>query len=95
MFILILLIFQLCHDIFFYLAVIKPMPKGHNQMIDVFKEYALENGAKVVGSDSLIMLSSVLLAILLKNQPAHVTSSLGLITMYALTYITFTTKYQS
>jgi len=91
-FLLLLLIVQICHDAFFYLAVIRPMPVGHNQMIDVFKEYATENGAKVLGSDALIMFSSVGLAALLKNQPAHITSSVAILTVYALCYIVYTRK---
>jgi len=52
------------HDIFFYLAVIKPMPKGHNKMIDVFKDYS-EPG--IIAVDSIIMVSSVLLYYAISN----------------------------
>ena len=57
-FILIILGVTIVHDIFFYFAVIKPIPEGHNKMIDVFKEYS-EPGIILV--DCLIMLSSILL----------------------------------
>jgi len=92
LFILILFIFQLCHDAFFYLAVIKPLPEGHNKMIDVFKAYAKENGGKILGADALLMISSVALALVLKNQPAHISVSVALLTIYALCYIVYTRK---
>ena len=47
-FIILLCIVQLVHDIIFYLGVIKPLPAGHNEMIDVFKRYAEDLGATVL-----------------------------------------------
>lgn len=91
-FILILVIFQLCHDVFFFLAVIRPIPKGENQLIDVFKAYAEENGKKILGADALLMLGSVAIAYALKSIPDHFTSTLLLITLYTLTYILYTRK---
>lgn len=91
-FLLILLLFQLFHDVFFYLAIIRELPTGHNEMIDVFKEYAVENGAKILVSDALMMLFSAILASLLKSSPDHVTSSVALLTTYALCYIIYTRK---
>ena len=89
-FIPILLLFQLFHDLFFYVAVITPIPKGHNQMIDVFKAYGQENGQKILGADALLMLSSVLVASVLKSSPDHVTSATLLVSIYAITYILYT-----
>ena len=91
-FIFILLAFQLFHDLFFYFAVIQPIPKGHNQMIDVFKEYGDENGAKILAADSLMMIASVLIGSLLKYLPDHFTVATGFITLYSLCYITYTRK---
>ena len=86
----ILLLVQLIHDAIFYFLVIKPMSKGHNEMIDVFKEYAEENGTKVLGSDAIIMVSSALIGSLLKSLPDHFTIATHFITLYALCYILFT-----
>ena len=91
-FILILLLFQLCHDIFFFLAVITPLPKGENQLIDVFKTYAKENGQKILGADALLMLGAAILGFLLKSMPDHITIAVLFISLYALTYILYTKK---
>ena len=82
--------FQLAHDIFFYVAVILQMPPGHNRMIDVFKSYGDEHGAKILGVDALMMLASVGLAMGLKSLPAHVTTATSLVTLYALCFAIYT-----
>ena len=89
-FLLILVGFQLAHDLFFYTAVIKPMPKGHNKMIDIFKSYGTENGAKILVSDALMMLASVFIASGLKGLPAHVTTAVTLVTIYGICYAIYT-----
>ena len=91
-FLAILLLFQLFHDILFYVCVIQPMPRGHNKMIDVFKEYGLENGAKILGADALMMIFSVLIASLLKYLPTHYTIATLFVTLYSFCYIVYTRK---
>jgi hypothetical protein len=90
LFLLILVLFQVAHDIFFYTQVILKMPEGHNQMIDVFKSYADENGAKVLVADAIMMVSSAVLASALKSSEGHVTIATLLITLYSMTYIIYT-----
>ena len=90
LFIVVLLLFQLAHDIFFYVAVILGLPKGHNAMIDIFKAYATENGFKILGADSLIMLSTVVTGSVLKNIHYHWTVATSLITLYSLCYVIYT-----
>jgi hypothetical protein len=89
-FILVLVAFQLLHDICFYLIIIQQLPNGHNAMIDVFKTYSQENGAKILMSDALMMIASVLLASSLKSIPDHFTSLFGLISTYSICYIIYT-----
>jgi hypothetical protein len=84
--------FQLFHDAFFYLAVIKPLPKGENAMIDVFKAYAVENGAMILIADALILLATAGLGSALKELPVHYTISTAFVTIYAMTYILYTVK---
>ena len=91
LFLLILVLCQLAHDIFFYTQVILKLPKGHNQMIDVFKSYADENGAKVLVADAAMMVSSAVLASLLKSSQGHVTIATLLISLYSMTYLIYTT----
>jgi len=89
-FFIIILLVQFIHDALFYLLVIKPMPTGINQMIDVFKEYAEENGQKILVADAVLMTSSALTGTLLKSIPDHVTITTSFITLYVLTYILYT-----
>ena len=92
MFLLAILLFQAFHDILFYLAVILPLPTGENEMIDVFKAYAKENGAKILGADALILVASATIASLLKDLPVHYTVSTGLVAIYAMTYLFYSKR---
>jgi len=87
-FLALLVIVQAIHDIFFFLAVIVPLPEGLNQMIDVFKSYA-KGGTKIIGGDALLMISSFGLATLFKGNPEHIAASTTLVTLYTLPYILY------
>lgn len=78
---------QLIHDIFFYLAIIKPIPKGHNRMMDVFKDYAETGGAKILAGDAAMVIASAFLAMILKETPVDITVFIGLLSVYTLPYI--------
>jgi hypothetical protein len=91
-FVAVVVLFQLCHDVFFFLAVITQMPKGENKMIDVFGDYAKENGAKILVSDALMMIGTTLLAAFLKELPAHVTVSSLTVSLYALCFVLYTQR---
>ena len=84
------IVIQLVHDILFYLFVILPIPKGHNEMIDLFKEYSSENSWKILFADSMMIGSSVLLGDILSEYSEKVTRFIGLLGVYALTYIIYT-----
>jgi hypothetical protein len=78
---------QLVHDLVFYFGIIKPLPEGHNRMIDVFKEYAASGGAKILFGDSLLMLGSALIAFALKDQSPFVIAAAGIGALYTMPYI--------
>jgi uncharacterized protein YacL len=81
---------QVFHDIWFYFAIVIPIPKGHNEIIDLFKEYADENSYKIVVADSLMVVSTVVLAETLSYYQESVVAFVGLLATYALTYIIYT-----
>lgn len=83
---------QAVHDIFFYLFVIKPIPRGHNRMMDVFKDYADSGGGKIILADAAMMVGSAFLAMTFKEAPAHITALIGLFSIYTLPYILETTN---
>ena len=43
-FMTLLVVVQIIHDLLFYFGVIRTIPKGHNEMIDTFKRYAGDLG---------------------------------------------------
>jgi hypothetical protein len=83
------ILIQIIHDLIFAFGIIKPIPQGHNSMIDVFKKY-IEHGPVIIAGDAAMVAGSIGLAAFLKNQDFHYTISLGLVTSYALSYILFT-----
>jgi hypothetical protein len=94
-FLVILVCFQILHDIFFNIFIIKRVPKGHNEMIDVFKSYTDENGHKILVVDAILMLSTVGIGSFLKMLPSHYTIITAFITMYSFTYILYTRSPQT
>lgn len=87
LFLALLLGIQAIHDIIFYLFVILPIPKGHNRMMDVFKEYAASGGGKIIAADGAMMLGSAGLAMLFKEMPTDIVTLIGLFSVYTLPYI--------
>lgn len=78
---------QLVHDVLFYLGVIRTVPHGENAMLDVFKDYANEGGAKILAADSLMVIGTSIFAMMLKGSPAHIVASLALVSTYAIPYL--------
>jgi len=83
------ILIQLVHDLVFAFGVVAKIPKGHNSMIDVFKAY-VQGGPVILLVDAGMVAGSIGIAAALKNQDFHYTSSLTLVTLYALSYILFT-----
>lgn len=83
-------VIQIIHDTLFYIGVIVPIPKGHNVMMDLFKKYANEGGYKILIADSLMISGTVFLADYLSNYKYEIVSFVGLLGVYALTYMIYT-----
>ena len=86
-FLLLLVGFQALHDIFFYLFVILPIPRGVNGLMDIFKDYARVSGALIIPGDSGLMLGSAALFVLLSQLPIQGQVFAALVTVYTLPYI--------
>jgi len=80
---------QLVHDLLFYYGIIKQLPRGHNSMIDVFKDYS-SGGPKILAADAAMMIASAGIAMLLKAQPMHIVASTATLVTYTLPYILYT-----
>jgi hypothetical protein len=85
-----LVLLQVVHDILFYLAIILPIPIGHNAIIDLFKQYSLRDGPKIIGGDSILMILSALIAMYYKTLQLPTLVTYGTIGIYSLTYILYT-----
>ena len=90
LFIGLLLIVQLIHDLLFYLFVILPIPEGRNAIIDLFKSYAKELSGSIYVGDAIMTVSSAAIAMALKNYGDSITASSAIAALYSLTYILFT-----
>ena len=86
---------QAIHDILFYFFLIKPFPYGHNQLMDMFKAYAKENGAKIIVGDAGLMLGSAAFMSIYQKLSPFGASSLATFTVYCLTYILYTKRQAS
>jgi hypothetical protein len=91
LFIIISLLVQIIHDFALYEFIIKPTPSGSNQIIDVYKNYAEENGYKIIIADSTMVLASGLLAMYLKNNSVHITTTLLVVGIYSIPYLLYQT----
>jgi hypothetical protein len=85
---------QLLHDLFFYFAVIQPIPKGHNEMMDVMKSYTKGAGSMILVGDALLMLASAAVAMALKDQSIPTLLFAGLGAAYTIPYI-LTTRWET
>jgi uncharacterized protein YacL len=84
------IVVQLIHDVLFYYLVILGVPRGQNSIIDLFKEYSVENSWKILVADSTMIGSTVLLADYLSTLKSSHTTFIGLLGVYAITYIIYT-----
>ena len=87
---ILLVVVQLLHDLVFYVGIIKPIPTGHNEMLDIFKKYADDLGGVILGGDAMLMITSALVAMVYKLMPLHAFVSVSSIFVYVLPYILFT-----
>jgi hypothetical protein len=88
--ILLALTVQLVHDLLFYVLVIEKLPEGKNSVIDLFKKYADEGGYRILIADAIMVTSSILGQYYLETQSIEVTSFLGFLAAYAISYMIYT-----
>jgi hypothetical protein len=87
LFVVLLVGIQLLHDGAFYYGVIKPIPKGHNAMIDTYKLYAEENGGMILAGDALLMIGSAIATFGLLSIPTPAAIFISALTIYTLPHI--------
>ena len=92
MFIIIAVIIQLVHDILLYKLFIESSNEGDNTIIDLYKNYSIENGAKILLADSGMVIASALIAMYLKNFELHYTFGIFFLVIYLIPYVVYQNK---
>jgi uncharacterized protein YacL len=87
-FICLAVVIQIIHDILFY-VFFQNIPKGVNQMLDTFKDYASEVSYSAILADSGMMILAALIASYLANKSANVNVIVLILFVYLLPYLLY------
>ena len=79
---------QVLHDILFY-QICLAVPRGQSRIIDIFKEYGREKGVKAILADSTMMVSSILIASVLKGLGGNVNIIACVVAVYLVPYFIY------
>ena len=79
---------QLVHDVLFYF-LFKSIPRGVSKMMDSFKDYANENRAIILMADSLMMISTILLATYFTSFNVNTNIILFIVALYLIVYFIY------
>jgi hypothetical protein len=79
---------QWVHDILFYL-LFKSIPRGVSRIMDTFKDYANELGSSILFADSLIMISTILLAMYFSSFNVNNNIILFIVALYLIVYFLY------
>jgi hypothetical protein len=80
-----LVLVQFIHDVLFYYLAILPIPKGTNQMMDVFRVYS-KGGKNILAGDAGLMIGSYLVGLLYKAMPQEYFVASSAVVSYMLPY---------
>ena len=79
---------QMIHDILFYIFFTN-VPRGINQMLDTFKDYADEVSYKAILSDSGMMIMASFIASYLASQSANTNMIVMIASLYIMPYFIY------
>jgi hypothetical protein len=88
LFILVAVLFQLFHDLSFY-QLFKSVPRGKSQMLDTFKDYAKEMGAKILLADAQMIISTILIGTFLANFSFNTNFVVLIVALYITPYLIY------
>jgi hypothetical protein len=88
-FILLAVAIQCTHDILFYLFC-QSVPRGKSRILDIFKNYGAEKGGGAIVADSLMMISSILIASYLKGFSLNANIITCIVLLYLIPYLIYT-----
>jgi hypothetical protein len=87
-FLLLAVVIQVTHDILFYLFCTS-VKRGKSKILDIFKDYGLEKGSGAIVADSLMMISSILIASYLKGFSLNANIITLIIAVYIVPYFIY------
>ena len=87
-FIILAVAVQICHDILFYI-LFSNIPRGVNQMMDTFKDYANELSYKAILGDSTMMIVSAFISAYLYKQNKNTNIIVLILSLYVLPYLLY------
>lgn len=87
-FVFLAVVVQVLHDLLFY-VFFSFVPRGKNQMLDTFKDYAKEVSYKAILADSSMMVSSACIASYLAGQNLNINVIVLVVTSYLLPYLLY------
>ena len=88
-FLLLAVLIQITHDVLFYIFTLT-VPRGKSQILDIFKDYGKEKGFGAIIADSLMMISSILIATYLKGQTLNSNIIILIFSIYLVPYMIYT-----
>jgi hypothetical protein len=86
-FVCVLILVQLLHDLIFYFGALQSMPSGKNDMIDVLKRYAAENGSRAMGGHAAFLIFVAVIAMFLKETTFMFSTLVLVVAFYMLPFI--------
>ena len=87
-FVFLAVIVQVIHDSLFYFFF-RSVPRGVNQMLDTFKDYAKEASFKAILADSGMVILACLISSFLANQSLNTNSIVLIVSVYLLPYLLY------
>ena len=87
-FLILAVLIQITHDILFYLFC-KSVKKGKSEILDIFKDYGTEKGSGAIIADSLMIISSILIASYLKGKTLNSNIIILIFSIYLVPYMVY------
>lgn len=88
-FLLLAVLIQVTHDILFYFFSVS-VRRGKSEILDIFKDYGKEKGSGAIIADSLMMISSILIASYLKDKSLNTNIIILILGIYLVPYMIYT-----
>lgn len=84
-----MIVIQMIHDLLFYVGIIRPIDKGANAMLDVFKDYAEQGGWKILVADAGMVVGSTAVAMMYKNVSMPIVAGITALVAYTVPYLLY------